>query len=196
MTVLALLVWLTLRQYTFPAPPPAQARLAGFAAAAFLLLVAQIALGGWVSTNYAALACTDLPTCRGEWVPQMDIANAFHLFRELGREADGDLLSLDALVAIHWLHRVFAVIVAVALLALAARLYAAGARRLGIMLAAALAAQLTLGVLNVVLSLPLPVAAAHNAGAAAILVTMVVINFALRRRSLSAAASPLPVPAA
>ncbi|MFX8114535.1 COX15/CtaA family protein, partial [Acinetobacter baumannii] len=74
-------------------------------------LVVQIALGGWVSTNYAVLACTDFPLCNGQWVPAMDFAHGFTFWRQLGKTASGDFISHDALVAIHWTHRVFAVLV-------------------------------------------------------------------------------------
>ena len=67
-----------------------------------LLVIGQIVLGGWTSTNYAALACTDFPTCHGSWWPAMDLANAFHVVRELGMTANGELLSRQALTAIHW----------------------------------------------------------------------------------------------
>lgn len=183
MTILALLAWLALRQLDLP--PPASAReLAGlrpWARLALVLVALQIALGGWVSSNYAALACTDLPTCRGEWLPPMDFGNAFHVLRELGMTADGALLSNDALTAIHFMHRAGGVLVVAAMLYLAWRLTRVRPlARLGLLAAAVACAQFALGLLNVALSLPLPVAAAHNAGAAAALVMIVVINFRLR----------------
>jgi cytochrome c oxidase assembly protein subunit 15 len=180
MTVLALLVWLAVRQYA-PARIPAAQGLRPWGAAALALVAVQILLGGWVSTNYAALACTDFPTCRGAWMPPMDFANAFHVLRELGMTADGGLLSNEALTAIHWLHRVGAIVVAAYLLAFAARLRRVPALRgLATLLVLLLAAQFAMGVLNVLLSLPLPLAAAHNGGAAALLALLVVINFRAR----------------
>jgi cytochrome c oxidase assembly protein subunit 15 len=175
MAILCLLVWHFLSQ--FPRGAPLRG-LRVAAAAALAGVVVQIVLGGWVSANYAALACPDLPGCRGVLVPQMDLANAFHVFRELGRTGDGELLPLDALVAIHWTHRIFA-LVAVALVSTAA-LKSFGEpslRPLALALFFLLALQFTLGVLNVALGLPLPLAAAHNAGAALLLGSLVVLNF-------------------
>jgi len=180
MTVLALLTWLAMRQFT-PAPIAAAQALRRWAIVGLVVVAAQILLGGWVSTNYAALACTDFPTCRGAWMPPMDFANAFHVLRELGMTAGGELLSNEALTAIHWLHRVGAVIVAAYLVLFAAKLWRVQALRgLAVFVVVLVAAQFTMGVLNVLLSLPLPLAAAHNGGAAALLALLVVINFRLR----------------
>lgn len=172
MTTLALLSWLALAQWPHRAAPELRA-LRASAAAALALLAAQIALGGWVSANYAALACPDLPLCRGQ---PMDFANAFHVVRELGRTSEGELLPLAALSAIHWTHRVFAV------LALGAVLIAAWRasrywRPLALAVAILVTLQFALGVANVAFSLPLALAAAHNAGAALVLVALVVLNF-------------------
>jgi cytochrome c oxidase assembly protein subunit 15 len=179
MTILALLTWLALRQSRVAMPPSeAIARVGPLAAIGLALVAAQIVLGGWVSSNYAALACPDLPLCRGAWVPPMDFANAFHVLRELGMTPDGALLSNEALTAIHWIHRVGAIVVLGITLLLARRLLALPAMRgLGVLLIAIVLLQFTLGVLNVALSLPLPLAAAHNGGAAALLVVYVVINY-------------------
>ncbi len=175
MAILALLLWHFLSQFPRGAP---QRRLRIAAAVALCGVAVQIVLGGWVSANYAALACPDLPGCRGVFVPQMDLANAFHVFRELGRTGDGQLLSLDALVAIHWTHRMFALVV-VALVSVAAlKSFGEPALRpIALVLLVLLALQFALGVLNVALGLPLPLAAAHNAGAALLLGTLVVLNF-------------------
>jgi cytochrome c oxidase assembly protein subunit 15 len=175
MTILSLLLWYFLSLF------PATSRMAGLRGFALLALgavAAQIVLGGWVSANYAALACPDLPGCRGVAVPQMDFANAFHVLRELGMTNDGELLPLDALVAIHWTHRVFAVFVAVVVVVTALKaLRALEARAIGVALLLLLAAQFSLGVANIALGLPLPLAAAHNAGAALLLGALVVLNF-------------------
>jgi cytochrome c oxidase assembly protein subunit 15 len=183
MTVLALLVWLSLRQIRLATPgsSAAIAPLRPLAAIGLVLVAVQIALGGWVSSNYAALACTDFPLCRGAIVPAMNWQHAFHILRELGMTPDGDLLPMESLVAIHWVHRLGAYVVAAFSLFLAMRLLAVPSLRpLGWLLAALVALQFTIGVLNVLLSLPLALAAAHNAGAALLLVTLVVINFRLR----------------
>ncbi len=175
MAILALLVWLALSQYRFvPEPRCLGLRPAGLTGLA--VVAVQIALGGWVSANYAALACPDLPLCLGEALPPMDFGNAFHVVRELGQAPDGTLLEREALTAIHWSHRVFALVVLLAVGWAAAR-----ARHLAKTLAATIAAllviQFSLGIANVAFSLPLPLAAAHNAGAALLLISLVVLNF-------------------
>ena len=182
MATLALLAWLAARQLQWSAPQSGAA-LRPWAALGFILLVAQIALGGWVSTNYAALACIDFPTCHGEWMPKMDFQHGFQLLRELGQTAAGDKLSYDALTAIHWTHRVGAVVVTFYLAWLAwqaARV--SGLRVIAIAIGLLLALQVTLGIGNILSGLKLAVAVAHNAGAALLLVALVVLNFALSLR--------------
>ena len=171
MATLALLAWLVLARWPH-APAPEMRALRRVAAIALAALVVQIALGGWVSANYAALACPDLPLCRGT----MDFANAFHVVRELGQTSEGDLLSHDALRAIHWTHRLFALVALAAVLLAALRAWRLS-RGLAITVAALVALQFALGVLNVALGLPLALAAAHNAGAALLLLALVVLNF-------------------
>lgn len=149
-------------------------RLAAFTLAA---LTVQIALGGWVSTNYAALACQDFPGCQGSLWPRMAFGPAFTLVRELGRDAQGDLLPLAALTAIHWAHRCGALLMLLLGGSLAVRLLADPHwRGWGLGVAVALLAQLAMGVANVLLSLPLPLAVAHNLGAALLLATLVLLN--------------------
>lgn len=182
LTTLGLLTWLAMRhlspRLTAWDVEPGVRRAA---VVAFVLLACQIVLGGWVSTNYAALACTDLPTCQGHLLPEMDFAHAFHITRELGQTADGQMLPLPALTAIHWTHRLGALIVAGYLLLFATRLLREpGMRGAGVTLAALVSLQFLLGLANVWFSLPLPLAVAHNAGAAALVMLMVVINFRAR----------------
>lgn len=180
MAILALLAWLALAQYAH-SPLPRMQELRAPAAIALAALVVQIALGGWVSSNYAALACPDLPLCHGEAVPAMDFANAFHVVRELGQTRDGDLLKPEALTAIHWTHRVFAIVL-VGLVGWAAFRAFKVMRGLGMLIAGLLLLQFALGVANVAFSLPRPLAAAHNAGAALLLLALVVLNFFSFRR--------------
>jgi cytochrome c oxidase assembly protein subunit 15 len=145
---------------------------------ALVLLVAQIALGGWVSTNYAVLACTDFPTCNGAWIPPMDFEQGFHLWRALGRTGAGDIITQDALVAIHWTHRTFAFLVFGYLGWWAWRVRRfTGLTRLadGVLLVMAL--QCVTGLSNIVLQWPLAVAVAHNGGAAILLLLVVMLNF-------------------
>jgi heme a synthase len=136
-------------------------------------LTVQIALGGWVSSNYAVLACSDFPTCNGSWWPRADFAGGFTLLRGLGEGGRG--MSLEALVAIHWAHRVFAVVATLALGALAWQLWRAvdaQLKRFGAVLMALLLAQLVSGLSNVVLGWPLLAALMHSAGAAALVLTL------------------------
>jgi cytochrome c oxidase assembly protein subunit 15 len=185
MTTLALMAWLALREVDPPAAPPDAARaLRPWAALGVAVLVAQIALGGWVSANYAALACPDFPACHGRWLPDMNFADAFHVLRELGVTAAGAPLSQDALVAIHWTHRVGALVTILYLGALAAAALRAPALALcGGLLLALLAAQAALGIANVLARLPLALAVAHNGGAALLLAALVMLNFAVFKRS-------------
>jgi len=163
MATLALLTWLALAYSLAAARQARELRVP--AAIALAALGVQIALGGWVSSNYAALACPDLPLCLGQAVPPMDFRNAFH-----------EPLTRDALTAIHWTHRVFALVV-LALVGWAAFRTFRFSRSLALALLALVVVQFSLGVANVAVSRPLPLAAAHNAGAALLLVALVVLNF-------------------
>jgi cytochrome c oxidase assembly protein subunit 15 len=183
MTTLALMVWLALREVP-PGPAPARAahRLRPWAAAALAILAAQIALGGWVSANYAALACADFPACHGQWLPDMNFADAFHVLRDLGVAADGAPLSQEALNAIQWSHRLGAVVTLVFVGGLALLALRAPALRVqGAVIALLLITQAGLGAANVLLRLPLALAAAHNAVAALLLAALVVLNFTVFR---------------
>ena len=183
MTTLALLAWLSarqgaIRQVVASPPPSGHGVAARWATAALVVLALQIVLGGWVSTNYAGLACPDLPLCQGSAVPPMDVDQGFSLARRLGETRDGAPLPGEALTAIHWVHRIGA-IVAVTVLVIAGWVArAVPAFRLAGMLVAVLAlTQASLGIANVAYVLPLPLAVAHNAGAALLLIAVVVLNF-------------------
>lgn len=183
LTLLALLVWLGLRQREWSMAGEALAPFRRWARLGFVVLIAQIFLGGWVSTNYAALACPDFPLCQGRWVPPMQFGDAFHLIRELGQTPEGDMLSLENLTAIHWMHRLGALLTTLVLGSLAWRLYACGVlRSLAALLAGALGLQVVLGIANVLLQLPLTLAVAHNAGAVVLLMIMVGLNYRLGSR--------------
>ena len=156
------------------------------------LVVLQVALGGWVSTNYAVLACTGFPSCNGQWWPTADWGKGFTLLRELGRDGQGSYLPLGALVAIHWVHRLFAVVLSVALLWLASRLWRSGglaARRFGLGLGVLLLAQLGSGLSNVVLGWPMAGALSHSLGAAALVGTLTALWARLRPQVASIARS-------
>jgi cytochrome c oxidase assembly protein subunit 15 len=142
--------------------------------AGMLVLLVQLALGGWTSANYSALACPDFPTCQQQWWPETNFRDGFILWREIGVDYEGGVLDLPSRTAIHLAHRIGAVVVlgVLGLLALAL-LRREATRPGGALLGALLAAQLTLGVLNVVLFLPLPNAVAHNGTGALLLGAMV-----------------------
>ena len=187
MSTLALLVWMLLSRKpemndkAAVAPSPFMLRF--LAALSLLAVILQIALGGWVSSNYAALACNDFPTCLGTWRPEMDFDTAFSLHRELGRTAAGDFLPGTALIAIHWSHRIGALIVALLAGSLAFILFRQSVwRGWGLLLGMTLLAQIALGIANVVMYLPLSIAVAHNTGAAILLTVTLAINLKLWRQ--------------
>ncbi|MBK7548897.1 MAG: COX15/CtaA family protein [Rhodoferax sp.] len=154
-------------------PVPINAGLRAWVWAIFALLVVQSALGGWVSTNYAVLACTEFPMCQGSWWPDMSFAQGFQVWRELGHTADGQLIGFAALTAIHFVHRVMAVVVLVLLLAVAWRLRAVAALRSQARWLIGLSVlQLITGLSNVVLDWPLVAAVLHTGGAAALVGVM------------------------
>lgn len=184
MTTLALLFAMGLRQSQAPRLSSDCLRLRPWAITVLLMVILQIVLGGWVSSNYAALACVDFPTCHGQWWPEMEFRQGFHWVRELGLTATGEYLSHAALTAIHWAHRLGAAAVFVAVLSLALALVRFGARAYGFILVGILLLQVSLGIANVLGSLPLFVAVAHNAGAAGLLLAMVMINWALYPRRM------------
>ncbi|MFM6988051.1 MAG: COX15/CtaA family protein, partial [Arenimonas sp.] len=146
------------------------------------LLAVQIALGGWTSANYAALACgTDFPTCNGQWLPPHDFGEGFVLWRGIGVDYEGGVLDGPSRVAIQLAHRGMAVVVALYLLALAVKLIRTpGLVYWGSVLLLLLAAQVGLGISNVHFGLPLWVAVAHNAGAALLLFVLVGLLARLR----------------
>lgn len=149
----------------------------------FAVVIVQIALGGWVSSNYAALACADFPTCFNTFSPPLDLSEGFNIFQGVGPNYLGGLLGSEARVAIHWVHRIGALVALVVIGALAWRLLGRN-RILAFIVAGILALQLLLGTLNVVWSLPLPIATAHNAVGALLLLALVTVNFAPARESL------------
>ncbi|MEO8154339.1 MAG: COX15/CtaA family protein [Rhizobacter sp.] len=156
--------------------------------ALFVLVLIQITLGGWVSTNYAVLACTDFPTCQGQWWPSMDFDHGFTVLRELGVGKDGGFLPFAALTAIHVTHRIGAGVVLLAMLVLVWRLYASSElaqQRWACALAVVALWQFASGLSNVVLGWPLVAALAHTAGAAA-LITLLAVMLARARLAQTA----------
>lgn len=154
------------------------------------LLIVQVSLGGWVSTNYAVLACTSFPGCQGSWWPAMNFAEALQIWRPLGMLKDGSHISFEALTAIHYTHRLAAYVVVLALASLwwALRHAPALARQRRLLGFFAVLQVLT-GLSNVVLDWPLVAAVLHTGGAAA-LVTIVVWSLAVTRSHAVTAPDP------
>jgi cytochrome c oxidase assembly protein subunit 15 len=157
----------------------------------FFLACVQVALGGWVSTNYAVLACRDFPTCQGAWWPPMDFDHGFTVLRELGAGKDGGYLPFAALTAIHVVHRIGALVVFAALLVLIQRLAVSGhplQRRWAWVLGTIALWQFASGLGNVVLGWPIVAALAHTGGAAALIGMLA----AMLARAARPATAPLP----
>lgn len=187
MAILSLLCLIALRQTGWLAPkgaaPRGLRRLGDVAAG---LLVLQLLLGAWVSSNYAAVACPDLPTCQGAWWPDADYGEAFVLWRGLGIDYEGGVLDHPARVAIHFVHRIGAVVLSAVLLWLVVGAWREGRRAAvpqwraaaGLVLGA-LALQLLIAALMVREAFPLPLATAHNAGAALLVLALTVLKSSL-----------------
>jgi cytochrome c oxidase assembly protein subunit 15 len=182
MTLFALLAYAALRLSFVSAPPAGSAKLRRMAIVGIVLVAIQIALGGWTSANYAALACgTDFPTCLGHWWPSTDFHQAFVLWRQIGVDYEGGVLDGPARTAIQLAHRLGAVVVFGHVFALA--ILAARTRELrafAVALGGVLLLQIGLGISNVLFGLPLTVAAAHNAGAALLLFALLALLVRLR----------------
>jgi len=186
MGLLALLAWFGGRLDQLHAPlaaaPQAAAgrlrRVRLLAALSGVLLLVQLALGAWVSSNYATLACMEFPKCGGAWVPEMDFEHGFHLWRDLGKTAAGQYLPFSALTAIHWVHRNFAAVVVLALgLAAWQAWRVEGLARHARWLAGMLALQALSGVATIYFNFPLAIAVVHNAGAAALVLLLTMLNY-------------------
>ena len=182
MTTLAMLIWMAWSATDSPV------RIAGYMAmrrwliGAVVVLAIQIALGGWVSANYAALACgNDFPTCVGRWWPPADFREGFVLWRGIGVDYEGGVLDGAARIAIQLAHRMMAVVVFGYVLWLSFKLVRTpGLRFAGSVIVALCIAQVALGIANVMLGLPLWTAVLHNAGAALLLVGLVGLLARLR----------------
>ncbi|MBI3714045.1 MAG: COX15/CtaA family protein [Burkholderiales bacterium] len=183
LTLLSLLVWAWQREVR-QEKLNASTTLRLLAPITFLVLLVQIALGGWVSTNYAALACADYPTCGGVMLPALDFEHAYTLWRELGRTAGGDFIPFSALVTIHWVHRSFAWL-AFAFLATLAWLAHRdlATRSLSRWILAVLCMQVGTGIATVYFSWPLALAVSHNAGASLLVLLLAMLNYRVRSRT-------------
>ncbi|MGZ5818495.1 MAG: COX15/CtaA family protein [Burkholderiaceae bacterium] len=181
MTLLAMLAWQVARQSEHVSVSSMAVSLRIPAMFAALLLLMQIALGGWVSTNYAALACTDYPLCHGLVLPQMDFTNGFTLWRSLGKTSNGEFLPFDALTAIHWTHRTFVWLVIVAIAWVSHRaIKIDGLQKTGRWLLMIILLQFVTGVLTIFLQWPLALAVVHNGGAACLVILLVMLNYKAR----------------
>jgi cytochrome c oxidase assembly protein subunit 15 len=179
----SLLTWMAWRATDLPIRLAEAAKLRVLVIIGLALLGVQIALGGWTSANYAALACgTDFPKCVDQWWPAgADFREGFVLWRGIGIDYEGGVLAGEARIAIQLAHRMMAVLVFGHLLAVGVRLLRTpGMRSWGTLLTVLLLAQVSLGIANVKLALPLGVAVAHNAGAALLLFVLVSLLARLR----------------
>lgn len=184
LTLFGLLFWLCLAQQGLSAVDVSHS-LKHWARLALVVVIGQILLGGWTSTNYAALACLDFPTCQRQWWPEMDFADAFVLWRGLGINYEFGVLDSAARTAIHVSHRLGAACVLLVVGGLAWRLWGiAPLRRFSVLLSGALALQIALGVGNVLLHLPLPIAVAHTGGAALLLLVLLGLNYRVSRTAV------------
>lgn len=174
-----------------PGPVALPGRLRLALGALFVLLWLQIALGGWVSTNYAVLACSEFPTCQGSWWPSMDFRQGFTVWRELGQDHTGEAITFPALTAIHYAHRLMAYAVLAAMLWLGWRLWSVqGMRPTARALLLLATWQFASGLTNVVLDWPLLAAVGHTGGAAALVIVLTGAFCGTRRARPREAAAP------
>ena len=146
---------------------------------ALVALLIQIFLGVWTSTNYASLACADFPTCQGTYMPEMDFYDGFNLSQEVGPNYLYGLLDNEARVAIHYSHRVSALVLTLIFMVLITRLWFSSAAPLASTLGVILVTQISLGIMNVVYVLPLYIAIAHNLVAALLLLATLMVNLVI-----------------
>lgn len=181
LTLLGGLTWLYARQTAITATRQVSPKIWWPAGIALAVLSIQIAFGGWVSSNYAVLACTDFPLCNNALIPPMDFTNGFTLWRDLGKTATSEFIPFTALTAIHWTHRSFAIVVVlvvgwVAYLATANRETQNVSKWIFILLAI----QFASGISTIYFSWPLIIAVIHSAGAALLVMLLVVLNYKMK----------------
>ena len=183
-TTLSLFWLLTLRLNNrhWQLPAALKARFKPLAMAGLLVVTGQIALGGWTTSNYAAVACPDLPTCQARWLPEMDFAGGFDVFQSIGPNYLGGVMTNEARVAVHMGHRIGALVtllyvggLCLGLLRAGSPLLAAMARAVGTVLLL----QFCLGLANILFKFPLLIAVSHNAVGAWLLLTLVTLNYRL-----------------
>lgn len=189
MLLLAML-WSLYRHLSNPPPVMVSPAVKTAGVLVLALLFGQIALGGWTSSQYAGLACPDFPTCQGQWLPDLKLDQAFNLTEFIDANHEGGLLPLDARAGIQVVHRLFALLLTLAILSLTLALWRYPALRTAALALLGLTAlQLSLGIANAVLLLPLPLALAHNTGAALLLLCLVDLLLRLQP-SVALTASP------
>ena len=181
LTIVALLWWLVLQSSRQPSSASSSSGK-GILVLGLILLIGQIGLGGWTSTNYAALACPDFPTCQGEWWPETDFKEGFVFWRGLDQNYEFGVLDNPARTAIHLSHRLFAIVVGLFWLSLLLKILAnkkssSNFRQVAVVTLILLFAQIALGISNIVLHLPISVAVMHNGGAALLLLSVVTLIY-------------------
>lgn len=181
LAIVAGLTWLYCRSQATQSIAWTGSRLQWLALAASIVVFLQIALGGWVSANYAGLACTGFPQCNGEWIPEPHFQTAFQLL-PVGENYEGGLLDIGSRITIQWVHRIGAVITLILLLIFARQLRREGFRKSSVFVNALVGTQFLLGILNVIWLLPLPIAVLHHAVAATLLACIIAVNYQVASR--------------
>ncbi len=146
---------------------------------ALFMVFVQIALGGWTTSNYAAVACPGFPTCQQQWLPAMDMVEGFNIFQHIGPNYLGGMMDNDARVAIHMMHRLGAILCSLAIIVLVVSLVKAGLRRFSMLIAGILSIQVFLGISNIIFHFPISVAVAHNLGGALLAAAVVFVLYGL-----------------
>ena len=190
LTILGLLWWIVLREHRFArplgVPTLLMQRLRPRALLALFLVCAQAALGGWVSVNYASLACPDFPFCQGQLWPPMNLVDGFTLWRDVGLDYEGILLNLEGATAVHVAHRIGALITLLYVGWLAQHVMRHSLNHgliwYGLIVLLALLAQVSLGIMQVLTHLPIVLVVAHSATAALLLLAVLTLNHAIRPR--------------
>ena len=180
LTILSLFYWKLLREQSMHGifVSEGNKKLRALVVMALVVLFCQISLGGWTSSNYAALACPDFPTCQGKWWPKMNFFEGFILWRGLGIDYEGGTLDSAARTAIHMAHRIGAIITTIIIVYVGVRNIFSNSRYLkltGIIVLMLLIAQILLGIANIKFHLPLSIAVAHNGVAALLLLSLVTL---------------------
>ncbi|MDH4134710.1 MAG: COX15/CtaA family protein, partial [Gammaproteobacteria bacterium] len=192
LSILGLLGWVVLREHRFWKPigelsARMQSRLRPRALLGLFLVILQVLLGGWMSANYAALACPDFPTCQGDLWPQMDVLTGFVLWQDIGMDYEGVLLNMEAATAVHMAHRLGALATLLYVGWLALHTIRVGRLtilwRYGLVIFLLLLAQVTLGIITTLTHLPLPLIVAHSGAAALLMLSLITLNHVLRPRA-------------